>query len=166
MMMGVWPPCRRTPQRSNPFVSGNMMSSTTRSGANVRASLNAASPSAAHFTSKPSKVRLSPRTRDSDASSSTMRIRFFILPRYRNNHAHRRAGASGAANRQSPAVIGHDTLHNSQPQPAAVGDEMASTKKLPRDMINLVRGDATPLVRDIEDNVSVVPMRRDVEIAS
>src|SRR5258706_14527634 len=165
MMMGVCPPWRSRPQRSKPFVFGSMRSSTTRSGANTRAWLNAVSPSVAHCTSKPSNVRLSPRTRASEVSSSTMRIRFFIVPRDRNDDADRGADVQRAPDGKPPAMVAHDALHDGQAQSSAVRDQVSSAKEFAGDVIDLILGDAAALIADIQHDVAVFTVRRNMEMA-
>src|SRR4051812_14564702 len=149
-MMGVWRPCRSSPHKSNPLVSGSMMSSTTRSGAATFTRFSAALPLVTQSTSKPSKVRLSRNTRASDVSSSTTRIRFFII--FRDWQRNRDGGADVhfAENRELAVVIGDDALDDREAESAAIGIQPAAAEEFARHQLDFVFRNPTPLVADLE----------------
>src|SRR5690242_14166513 len=131
-------------QRSRPSELGSIRSRTMRSGGTARALSSAAFPSSAQVTSKPSNVRLSRSTLASGASSSTMRMRFFMFARDRQHDGYGRTDVHRAPDRQRSAVIVDDALGDGQPEPAPVLDRMTAAEELSRDVLDLVLRDSAP----------------------
>src|SRR5262245_775289 len=138
-----------------------MRSSTTRSGENDLTTLTAAPPVETHSTSYPSKPRLSRRTRAIAASSSTTRIRFFIVSPDWKGHTHRRTDVDSTTDVKTPSVIGHDALHDGESETAAVRDEVTAAEEAPRHVLDLIGGDSAPPIGHVHHDGAVLAARGD-----
>src|SRR5262245_32672579 len=138
-----------------------MRSSTTRSGENDLTTLTAAPPVETHSTSYPSKPRLSRRTRAIAASSSTTRIRFFIVPPDGKGHAHRGTDVDGTTDVKAPSMIGDDALHDCESETAAVRDEVTAAEEAPGHVLDLISRDAAASIDDVHYDGAVLPARGD-----
>src|SRR5262249_255867 len=151
---------RHPSTRSKPLLPGRLTSRSTKSGAKALATLAATLPSETHCTSKPSNDRLSFRTRVSTGSSSTTSTRFFIttiewcLDR-RQCDDDPRSFANSAPNVELSAMVGDDPVHDGESESAAARRGLLTPPELPCYTLDVFRGNADALVRDLQRDGTV-----------
>src|SRR5262249_11775918 len=137
MMIGMRAPSRQRRHSSRPFLPGKPMSSSTRSGAKAAARLSAVLPLPVVRHSYPSTLKVSPSTRASEESSSTIKMRVIGVLRDGKRESDRGADGDLTLDRQPAPVIQNDPLCDGEPQTAAARDGVAAAKESFCDVFDL-----------------------------